>query len=266
MKGNTFSFILSLSLWGLRQTGHSYSLLLWTAALQELLATVIRLLQAELGPDSWFLLATSIKNFNTKPASPGTGGMGWCCPSTGPPGLAWCSCASPLGEEITATCGGPFGHSKGASRGHAAMERRSGSPQLTSQPSFSTGLQWELSTRWQCNTTHPAISAGTWCLVGVSLIPRVVPLALCTRCGHEGKPSSDGGEYSGLSVTVLCHVFRDREPSPALWLWRYLLAMGKDKAWAYGVTSLGELRSCSLGKMADFWETKSGISVLLNCT
>lgn len=115
MKGNTFSFILSLSLWGPGLTEHTYTLLLWTAALQELLATVIRLLplQAEIGPGSWFLLATSIKSFNTKPANPGTGAMGWCCPCIGPPGLAWCSCASPLGEGITATCSAPFGHSRG---------------------------------------------------------------------------------------------------------------------------------------------------------
>lgn len=67
-------------------------------------------------------------------------------------------------------------------------------PRLISQPSFFIHLQWELSTRWQCNTTHSTISSGGCPLVEVSLTPRVVPLVTRTHCRQEHKPGSDWGE------------------------------------------------------------------------
>lgn len=151
-----------------------HGLLLWAAALQELLAAVIRLLQAELGPDSWFLLATPIKNFTTKPASPGTGAMGWCCPNIGPPGLAWCSWASPLGEEITAICSGPFSHSKGTS----------------AQPAMGTQRWRDVLAAHSSLVSHlsPLVSSGS-SPQGGNVTPRIPPIPLARDAWLE-LPSS----------------------------------------------------------------------------
>lgn len=68
--------------------------------------------------------------------------------------------------------------------------------QLVSQPSLFLCFQWELSTRWQCNTTHFVLSSGRCPLLGVSFIPRMVPLGVYTRCTWECKPSLGCDKYS----------------------------------------------------------------------
>lgn len=164
MKGNTFSFILSLSLWGTHRA-ELYSSFVDSSTARVTGNCDNRLLplQAELGPDSWFTLAAPIQNFNAKPANPGAGSMGWCCPCIGPPDLAWCSCASPLGGAITAGCSGPLGHSKGPS----------------AQPAVGT-QQWRealAAHSWLVSHLSPLVSSGS-SPQGGNVTPRIPPFPL----------------------------------------------------------------------------------------
>lgn len=151
-----------------------------------------------------------------------------------------------------------------ASHGHTAMGRRSGSPQLISQPSFSIGLQWELSTRWQCNTTHPTIplahdswltfpSSQEWCpwfcaaIVGTKASPAQTEVITGGLPGSS-LPGLRGQRAKSNSVALTLLVGHWKKQGMSLWshqAWRTMVVLFgqngrllRDQIWYLCLTKL----------------------------